>query len=162
MPALPNPRQEKFVQKYIIHLNGTKAATQAGYSKRTANEQASRLLANVSIQNRVAELQKEASDRNKVKADDVIGELKALAFWSINDFISDGNRVKDLSKQKRAINKPVIGIKTKTEYNEFGQTTTVELKLADKRAALVDLGRHLGIFKEDNDQKTIKIKVSRK
>lgn len=162
MPLLQNPRQESFCQKYVIHLNGTKAATQAGYSKKTAQEQASRLLSNVMIQNRISELQKEISERNKIKADDVIQELKALAFWSINDFVSDGNKVKDLSKQKRSINKPVVGIKTKTEYNEFGQTTTVELKLADKRASLVDLGRHLGIFKEDNEQKTIKIKVTRK
>jgi phage terminase small subunit len=162
MPALLNPRQEVFCQKYVIHLNATKAAIQAGYSKKTAQEQSSRLLSNVMIQNRVSELQKALADRNKLKADDVINELKALAFWSINSFVEGGNRIKDISKLKRETNKPVVGIKTKTEYNEYGQTTTVELKLADKRAALVDLGRHLGIFKEDNEQKTIKIKVSRK
>ena len=29
----------------------------------------------------------------------------------------------------------------------------IRLKLADKRAALVDIGRHLGIFEKDNKQK---------
>lgn len=166
MPVLQNPRQEVFCQKYIIHFNGTRAATQAGYSKKTANEQAARLLANVSIQNRVSELQKELAERNKVKADDVIQELKALAFWSINDFVTEGNKIKDISKLKRATNKPVIGIKTKTETKTIGELEivehNVEIKLADKRAALVDLGKHLGIFKEDNEQKNITIKVTRK
>ena len=163
---LKAPRQEAFCQQYIIYLNGTKAAIKAGYSKKTANEQAARLLANVSIKDRIAFLQAELAERNKLKADDVINELKSLGFWNIKDFIGTDNAIKDLSKLSRAKTKPVVGIKSREVRTKLGETTTseftTELKLADKRSALVDLGRHIGIFEKDNNQKVIKIKVTRK
>ena len=49
-------RQERFCEEYMIDLNATQAAIRAGYSPKTAREHAPRLLANVSIQNRIAEL----------------------------------------------------------------------------------------------------------
>ena len=36
-------KQEKFCQEYMIDLNATQAAIRAGYSPKTANEQAGRL-----------------------------------------------------------------------------------------------------------------------
>lgn len=161
-------KHELFCLEYIKHKNGTKAYKVAypTVSSKVARTNGARLLANAGIKARVDELLKELAERNKLTADDVINELKAMAFWSINSFISEGNTIKDISQLKRATNKPIIGIKTKTETRTIGEMEivekTVELKFADKRAALVDLGKHLGIFKEDNEQKTIKIKVSRK
>lgn len=161
-----NPKQERFCQDYVIDLNATQAAIRAGYSEKTAYSIGQRLLKNVEVQRRIGELQKELQERNRLKADDVINELRALAFWSINDFVDTGNAIKDISGLDRATNRPVVGIKTKRESKTFEGVTTVEqtteIKFADKRASLVDLGRHLGIFKEDNDQKAIKIKVTRK
>src|SRR5262249_53478937 len=43
------PKQERFVQEYLVDLNATQAAIRAGYSKKTATEQASRLLTNVKV-----------------------------------------------------------------------------------------------------------------
>lgn len=43
-------RQKRFVEEYLIDLNARQAAIRAGYSPKTASEQASRLLANVKIQ----------------------------------------------------------------------------------------------------------------
>lgn len=43
------PKQAMFVREYLIDLNATQAAIRAGYSKKTANEQGARLLANVSV-----------------------------------------------------------------------------------------------------------------
>ena len=40
-------RQKRFVEEYLIDLNARQAAIRAGYSPKTAQEQASRLLANV-------------------------------------------------------------------------------------------------------------------
>lgn len=42
-------KQARFCEEYMIDLNATQAAIRAGYSPKTANEQAARLLANVSI-----------------------------------------------------------------------------------------------------------------
>ena len=43
------PTQWRFVNEYIIDLNGTQAAIRAGYSPATAKSQASRLLTNVNV-----------------------------------------------------------------------------------------------------------------
>jgi len=46
-------KQQLFIKEYLIDLNGTQAAIRAGYSPKTANEQASRLLANANIRTAV-------------------------------------------------------------------------------------------------------------
>ena len=42
-------KQKRFADEYLIDCNATQAAIRAGYSEKTANEQGTRLLANVSI-----------------------------------------------------------------------------------------------------------------
>ena len=42
--------------EYLIDLNATQAAIRAGYSLKTAKEQAARLLSNVNIQKKISEL----------------------------------------------------------------------------------------------------------
>lgn len=161
-----SPKIERFCQEYVIDSNGTKAAIRAGYSKTCAKVQACRMLTKDNIKARIDVLRGEIMERNKLKADDIIEELRSLGFWNIKDFLKKENEIKDISKLKRDMTRPVAGIKTKVTETTFeGVTTkefTTELKLTDKRAALVDLGKHLGIFKEDNEQKAIKIKVTRK
>lgn len=66
------PKQEQFCQEYIIDLNATQAATRAGYSERTANEQGSRLLANVKVYARIQELMDARSERTEISADYVL------------------------------------------------------------------------------------------
>ena len=44
------PKQQRFVDEYLIDLNATQAAIRAGYSPKTAQEQSSRLLSNVMVQ----------------------------------------------------------------------------------------------------------------
>ena len=47
------PKQQRFVEEYLIDLNATQAAIRAGYSEKTAQEQSSRLLSNVMVQEAV-------------------------------------------------------------------------------------------------------------
>jgi phage terminase small subunit len=74
-----NPKQLRFVDEYLIDQNGTQAAIRAGYSAKTANEQASRLLANVSIRAAVNEkikaLQEKLKEKAEVTLQDIINEL---------------------------------------------------------------------------------------
>lgn len=152
-----NEKQERFCKEYVIDLNGTQAAIRAGYSQETANEQASRLLTNVKVQQRVKELQDSIGKRLEITADMVVAELWALGVYNVKDFVDDDNTIRKLAELERDVVKPVTGIKVteKTVHFEGGEETTVttELKLADKRAALVDVGRHIGIFEKDNKQK---------
>jgi phage terminase small subunit len=87
-------KQSAFVDEYLVDLNGTQAAIRAGYSAKTANEQASRLLANVSLQESIQEAMAQRSKRVQRTADDVLADLaliKADAMKIVAD--RDGNMV---------------------------------------------------------------------
>ncbi len=88
------PKQQAFVDEYVIDLNATQAATRAGYSARTANEQGARLLANASVSEAIAKAIKERSKRVQRTADDVMRDLAAIradAMQIVYD--KDGNAV---------------------------------------------------------------------
>jgi phage terminase small subunit len=70
------PKQERFVAEYLIDLNGTKAAIRAGYSSRTANEQAARLLAKDSISEVLGMARNAISERTELTQDEVIAGLR--------------------------------------------------------------------------------------
>ena len=52
------PKQKRFCEEYLIDLNATQAAIRAGYSLKTAEQTASRLLRNVKVQEYIAKRQK--------------------------------------------------------------------------------------------------------
>jgi phage terminase small subunit len=71
-------KQERFCQEYTIDLNATAAARRAGYSEKTAEQQGSRLFRNVQVKARIAELQDEVAERNKLSVDGVVTNLAEL------------------------------------------------------------------------------------
>lgn len=135
-------KQARFCEEYMIDLNATQAAIRAGYSPRTANKQAGRLLVNVGIQNRIAQLQAEQSRRTGVTADRVVRELARIAFANAGDLIDpETASVKlDASRDDLAA---IQSVKVKS-FGEDGLEH--EVKLADKLRALDLLGRHLGMY----------------
>ena len=87
----PTPKQQCFIEEYLVDLNATQAAIRAGYSEKTANEQGSRLLANVSVAAAVEEAMAERSERTKVTQDCVLETIvetverckQASPFWIV-------------------------------------------------------------------------------
>jgi phage terminase small subunit len=71
-------KQEVFVREYLIDMNGTQAAIRTGYSRKTANEQAARLLAKVSVRLAIDKAVSERSERLNLDADWVIKRFRAL------------------------------------------------------------------------------------
>ncbi len=63
-----SPKQQRFVEEYLIDLNATQAAVRAGYSKKTARAIASENLAKPYIQEAVAKAKRERSEATKVDA----------------------------------------------------------------------------------------------
>ena len=150
-------KQERFCEEYMIDLNATQAAIRAGYSPRTANKQAGRLLVNVGIQNRIAQLQAEQSRRTGVTADRVVRELAKIAFANASDLIDpETASVKlDASRDDLAA---IQSIKVKS-FGEDGLEH--EVKLADKLRALDLLGKHLGMYNGASDDSTDQLKKAR-
>lgn len=136
-------KQKVFVEEYLIDLNATQAAIRAGYSPDTAQEQSSRLLSNVMVKAAVDKAMAERSRRTGVNADRVLLELAKIGFANITDVVDvDTAKIREDAKEEDLACIQSIKIKP-TEYG-----TEREIKMYDKKAALVDIGKHLGMFKD--------------
>ena len=85
MAVLANKRHEKFCHEYIKDMNATQAAIRTGYSEKTANRIGSRLLSNVDIKTRVAELREAYFNENIMTAQQVEYELTRIALGLSNE-----------------------------------------------------------------------------
>lgn len=79
-------KQKRFCEEYLIDLNATQAAIRAGYSPKTAEQTASRLLRNVKVQEYIAKRQKELSRSTEITQERVIKELALIAFSNNADY----------------------------------------------------------------------------
>lgn len=91
-------RQNRFVQEYLVDLNATQAAIRAGYSEKSAGTQGCRLLANAEVQQAIQRAMEERQARTGITQDDVVQELKAVAFAQADD--GSGSELKYSSKLK--------------------------------------------------------------
>lgn len=80
-------KQRRFVDEYLADLNATQAAIRAGYSKRTAQEQASRLLSNVMVRAAVEDAKRARSGRTGITADMVLQRYWQLATADPNELV---------------------------------------------------------------------------
>lgn len=136
-------KQKRFVEEYLIDLNATQAAIRAGYSPATAKEIGCENLTKPNIAAAVSQAMAERSRRTGINQDRVLQELARIGFAKITDVV-DPETAKiraDASDDDLAC---IQSIKIKP--SEFG--TEREVKLYDKKSALVDLGKHLGLFKD--------------
>ena len=71
------PRQQRFVDEYLIDLNAIQAAIRAGYSKRTAKSTGQENTTKPAIAHAIALAQAERAKRTHIAQDDVIAGLLA-------------------------------------------------------------------------------------
>jgi phage terminase small subunit len=76
-----NSRQKRFVALYLVDLNATQAAINAGYSEKTAGSQGERLLKNVEIARLVQQSQNRRMSRLELTADNVIEALRRIVMF---------------------------------------------------------------------------------
>lgn len=88
-------KQKKFCEEYVIDFNATQAAIRAGYSEKTAGSIGDENLKKPEIKKYIAELQAESQERNQIKRDNIVDELKKIGFADID---LDCVRVKDKIK----------------------------------------------------------------
>ena len=140
-----------FVDEYLIDLNGAQAAIRAGYSTRTAREQAWRLLQEPAVADAVAQAQAERSRRTGVSADRVVRELARIAFADVRRTVSWGPGGLVLLDSGDLDDDTAAAVSEVSESTQ-GRQRTVRVKLADKIAALRLLAAHVGVGTPSGEQ----------
>jgi phage terminase small subunit len=143
--------QKAFAEQYVIDYHITDAGKRAGIQGDNINITAWKMLQLPEVQTYVEQLQAEAAKRASVTKDELIAEFRKIGFSNIKNYMHDDLSAKDLSEVKNP--EAIKSIKKTVTESEFGSKVQVEFTLHDKVAGLVNLGRHIGFFSEDNSQK---------
>ena len=168
------PRQERFVQEYLIDLNATQAAIRAGYAPKTANREGSRLLSNAVIASAVQKGRAKMAERAQIDQDWVLRQWQAIAEADPRDLVQylrgpcpdcwdepheepspscakcgghgKGHVVlTDTRRLSPAAAKLYAGVQLGREG--------IKVNMRDQDAALVNIARHLGMFKDSLELK---------
>ena len=166
-----SPRHEAFVQAYVSRgMNGTKAY-RAVYpsikSDDVAGAAAARLLGNVRVQARIAEIMRAGAERAEVTVEQVVRELKLIGFSDIRKAVAWRNEMVAREDEEEGKGEdgvvrvtrvllPRVSIVPSEEMDpdiaaaiaqiSQGPNGEVRVRLHDKHAALVSIGKHLGMF----------------
>lgn len=137
------PKQQDFVTEYLVDLNATQAAIRAGYAESGARTEGTRLLANADIADAIAERRVALAQKTEVTQERIVAEFARMAFYDPASIagqpMAGPNDIPNLPEDVR---RSIVG----WGWDKAGNFT---LKLADKNAALTNLGRHLGMFTDN-------------
>lgn len=102
------PKQQRFVEEYLIDLNATQAAIRAGYSARTAQQIGSENLLKPVIAAEIAALQAKTSEELGITREWILGKLKdnverSMQVEAVVD--RDGNETGEYQYQGSVANK---------------------------------------------------------
>jgi phage terminase small subunit len=139
------PKQERFVEEYLVDLNATQAAIRAGYSERTAHEIGHQNLSKVEIQEALQTAFAARSKRVEVDQDWVVRRLARIADLDLRKlFAADGTPrpIHELPEDVAGAIASIHVVKRKGEAEGY------RVRLPDRIRALDLLGRHLGMFRD--------------
>ena len=138
------PRQQRFVEEYLIDVNASQAAIRAGFSNKESGSCGARLLRHPVVGEAVRQAMADRSARTGITADRVLREYARIAFADIRNFTAKGTKglktVAELSDDEAAAVQELTG---------HGEGARV--KLHDKKKALDALARHLGLFRRGQE-----------
>lgn len=150
-------KQEFFCRIYVSNgHNGTKAAREAKYS--LPEVQSSENLRKPYLIRFIEELEQPVFEKLKVDENWVLSKLKNFADTTVLDFfevIIEKKINKQTKKERTEIHLQLKDLTklppekiASIEYIEETKPGVFKVKLVDKKASIVDIGRHLGMFKE--------------
>lgn len=175
MPVLPNQLHEQFAQKLAVGMRSTMAYEEAtkvaglgasdqlpegtGKGRKgrgttghaTSLQRAASLLkAKPEVQARVREIVAHAAVKAEISVERVLVELACIGFANLGDYIDENGKIVDFNKlpREKLAALQEVTVSEITQGKEVVGTKT-KIKLADKKGALVELGRHMGLFGPD-------------
>ncbi len=126
------PKQQCFIEEYLIDLNATQAAIRAGYSPRTARAIACENLAKPDIQEAIAKAKRERSEATKIDSDWVLREAVTLYQRCIQEI------------------KPALHPKSRRQLKDDSGNLLFTFNAAAANRSLELVGKHvdIGAFKD--------------
>jgi phage terminase small subunit len=145
------PKQERFVQEYLVDLNATQAAIRAGYSPNTAKEIGYKLVHKSSLQQAIYQRRQRLTEKTEIGLDKLMAEYAVLAFSDMAHYLKfgdDGNAFLDWSNMPKDATRAIAEITQETYLEGSGddEKKTIKrtrFKLHDKKGALDSIAARL-------------------
>lgn len=152
------PKQRRFVEEYLVDLNGTQAAIRAGYSQKTARTIAAENLAKPDIAAALSAAQEKRAGKVEVTAERVLREYAILAFADMAHYLrfdEQGQALLDWENMPKEATRAISEI-TQEEYmvgagDDARVVRRTKFKLHNKGGPLDSVAKHLGMFIERHE-----------
>jgi phage terminase small subunit len=145
-------RQQRFVEEYLISLNGTKAAIAAGYSPKTAPVQAARLLRKANVQAALETANKERQQQTGVTPERVLRDIDRAANLDIALLFDEQDCLKPIRDLPLEVRRAIVSVEV-VKRNLTAGDGIIEhvhkVKLIDKGRMHELLARHVGLFEPE-------------
>jgi phage terminase small subunit len=140
--ATLTPREERFCYEYILHLNATKAAINAQYSKKIAKRTGSRLLKKDNVRQRINYLKNNLAEIAGISALRILKEHEKIAFSNAGQLHNGWMTLKEfenLTPKQKAIIQEVT-----TRETKYGKE--IKIKIYNKQKSLDSIKDILGYY----------------
>lgn len=142
-------RESRFVDEYLIDMNGVRSARAAGYrgTDKSIGVTATRLLAKPRIKEAIQKANEERKKRTQFNADRVLKELEFIATFDPAECYDENGQLLPIHEMPERARRAIASIdiyKDFTEGVEVGETKRV--RSHDKNKALDLAGRHFRMF----------------
>ena len=144
-------KQTRFVEEYLIDMNGAAAARRAGYLKKASADAGYQLLTNTDVQAAIAAARAKLSKALNIQLLDIVKEVARQAFANMADYVgvtSDGDPYIDLSRCTREQLSALQAVSTRDFVDGRGDDQRlvryVRIRMADKSKNLALLADLLG------------------
>ena len=156
------PKQERFIDEYLIDFNATRSAIAAGYSEKTANRIGAENLSKLVIQKEIEARKNELKQVSQVTQEQIIDEYKKIAFLNPQELFNADGSVKPINELSEDVARAISSIENQEQtYDGVKIGEIKKMKVWDKLKALDSLGKHLGIFNKDTSGINIGVTIIR-
>jgi|SRR5665648_7500 len=153
------PKQQAFIENYLIDLNATASAIRAGYAPKNADKIGYELLGKTLVKDAIRLAIEERSKRTGITADHVLKEIASIADDDISNYldfrtekvqvgVEDNNPIYEYKTIADLKDSRTINTKNISEIS-IGKDGQFKFKLYCRDEALVNLGKHLKLFTDN-------------
>lgn len=136
------PKQQRFVDEYLVDLNATQACIRAGYSKKTAYSMGEENLRKPEIKKAIEQAQQQRQQRTKINADYVLNRLVQVDQLDVLDILDSQGNFKPISEWSKEWRLNLSSFEIISTPNG---DIVKKIKFPDKVKNLELLGRHIQV-----------------
>ncbi len=141
-------KQKKFCQEYLIDLNATRAAIDAGYSKKTAFSIGPENLKKPYLQEYLQKLRDKLAAKTEITPERIIRELANIAFLDASEMFDEYNNLLPINEMPEEVRRAINGLEV--SETKLGGSLT-KIKVSDKKGALELIGKHLAMWTDRHE-----------